>query len=211
MYPFTLLESPPRPTYPQYDTVVDLARQLTPQFVNPANLHPEHDAVKRRGDDWCTAVLGRPYTWSTRISIHEQYLLIAADQLDVDPPLPEWIVESRRASELRQQQLDDARAQRRQRERDAWAAALAAATVDLDVHLGSRPRAWRDGEIGHAVPRTNVYSGTRKIRIHQAGRALCETPTRPRPLAISDTPEPEGTPATCVRCLEWATKVRVSR
>lgn len=207
-YPIPLLMDPPKPTYPEYDDVVALARSLTPQFVNPANLRPEREVVDRRGNDWCTAVLGRPFGFHTGISIHEQYLLIAADQLGVDPPLPDWIVEAHRAGEEHQRRADEAREARRQRERDKWATALAGATVGLDVHYGSRPRAYRDGELGHAVPRDDVYSGARKVRTHPRGRALCETPTRAKPLAISETPAPAGTPATCVRCLEWTPNVR---
>lgn len=210
MYSIALLNDPPRPTYPEYDAVEALARQLTPQFVSPANLWPDREVADRRGSDWCTAVLGRPFGFGTRRTVHEQYLIIAADRLDLDPPLPEWIAEGRRAGEEHQRHLDEARGSRRERERDAWAAVLADATVELDVHLGSRPRAWRDGELGHAVPRMDVYSGTRKVRAHPRGRALCETPTRAKPLAIGESPEPDGTPATCVRCLEWAPRVRLT-
>lgn len=210
MYSITLLNDPPRPAYPEYNAVEVLARQLTPQFVNPSNLWPEREVTDRRDGDWCTAVLGRPYGWGTRVTVHEQYLLIAADQLAVDPPLPDWIVEGRqRAAEAEAEKRRRIEAAQ-QRDRDAWAAALAGATVDLDVHYGSRGRVRGSlyESLGHAVPRADVYSGTRKVRTHRRGRALCETPTRTRPLDISDTPAPEGQPATCVRCLEWAPKVR---
>ncbi len=212
MYPFILLADPPRPTYPEYEAVEAEARRRTPSFVDPANLYPERAVVDRRGADWCTAVLGRPYDRQLRISIHEQYLLVAADALGVDPPLPDWIVVGRReASEYaaaKQRREEDAR----QRDLDAWATALAGATVAFDVHEGSRPRVRGSlyGYVGHAVPRVKVHSGTRKIRIHPAGRALCETPGRARPLDMSTTPAPDGTPATCVNCLTWVPKVRPS-
>jgi len=212
MYPLLLLNNPPAPTYPQYEQVVNLARELTPRFVDPSNLHPERGVEDRRGADWCTAVLGRPFNELTRRTVHEQYLLIAADRLDVDPPLPDWIVKGRQAAA-------DAEAERRrrveeaqQRDLDTWAAALAGVTVELDVHYGSRARVRGSlyVTLGHAVPRADVYSGARKPRTHQRGRALCETPTRTKPLDISNTPAPAGTPATCVRCLEWAPKVRAT-
>lgn len=207
-----MLNDPPAPTYPEYDAVVELAYKLKPQFINPANLYPETEVVYRHGYDWCTAVLGRPYHFGVRITVHEQYLLIAADQLDINPPLPDWIVEGRRAAEERQAELDRRREAARQRDRDAWAAALAAATVDLNVHYGSRPRVrgYLHETLGHAVPPADVYSGTRKVRVHPRGRALCETPTRAKPLAISDQPAPDGQPATCVNCLEWTPKVRAT-
>ncbi len=212
MYPITLLNNPPAPTYSEYEQVVALARQLTPAFVDPTNLRPEQRVVRQRGNDWCTAVLGRPYGWTTRITVHEQYLLIAADQLDIDPVLPDWIVEGRRlaaeAETERTRWIEDAR----RRDREAWAAATAAATVDFDVHHGSRARVRGalNENLRHAVPRADVYSGTRRIRTHPRGRALCETPTRTKPLDISSNAAPAGTPATCVRCLDWAPKVRAT-
>ena len=164
MYPFALLNDPPQPAYPQYDAVLAEARRITPQFVDPANLAPETDVVRRRGDDWCTAVLGRPYGWTSRITLLEQYLLIAADQLDVDPPLPTWIVEGRLAAAEAQAEKQRRVEAARQRDRDAWAAALAEATVEIDVHHGShaRVRGSLYESLGHAVPRADVYSGTRK-------------------------------------------------
>lgn len=84
--------------------------------------------------------------------------------------------------------------------------------MEFDVHEGSRARVRGDlyEYLGHAVPRADVYSGTRKVRTHPAGRALCETPGRARPLDIGDTASPDGTPATCVNCLKWAPKVRAT-
>lgn len=213
MYPFALLNDPPRPTYPEYDEVEAEARRLSPRFVNPANLYPETDVVQRRGHDWCTAVLGRPYNgWASRVTVHEQYLLIAADQLDVDPPLPGWIVEGQQAAAAAEAERERRKEAARQRDRDAWVAALVEATVEFDVHEGSRARVRGDLHeyLGHAVPRADAYSGTRKIRTHPAGRALCETPGRARPLDISDTASPEGTPTTCVNCLKWVPKVRAT-
>lgn len=210
MYPIALLNDPPRPTYPEYEAVEAAARSITPAFVNPANIHPESGVVARRGADWCTAVLGRPYGWSTRTTVHEQYLLIAADRLDVDPALPEWIVEGRRAGEERERRITEQRAAQRQRERDRWDQVRVDVSVDLVVHTNTRTRVRGNlaDALGHAVPTTAVHSGTRKVREHPPGRALCESPTRSKVLSISDQPEPDGTPVTCLRCLEWAPKVR---
>lgn len=212
MYPITLLNNPPAPTYPEYEQVVALARKLTPAFVDPANLYPERTVIARRGNDWCAAVLGRPFGLGARRAVHEQWLLIAADQLDIDPPLPDWIVEGRKLAAEREAEQRRRVEEAQQRDRDAWAAALAGVTVELDVHTGSRARVRGSlyGSLGHAVPRADVYSGTRKVRTHRRGQALCETPTRTKPLDISDDPAPAGTPATCVRCLEWAPKVRAT-
>jgi hypothetical protein len=207
MYPFALLNDPPRPAYPEYDAVEALAYRLGPQFVDPANLWPEREAVRRRGVDWCTAVLGRPYGLSVRVTVHEQYLLIAADQLDVDPPLPNWIVEARVEGARRQTEVDNARAAQTARDERAWAEVLAAGTVELVVHVGSRAhvRGGFSQHLCHAVPTVDVYSGVRKIRTHQAGRALCETETRGRQLALGGK---SSGPATCKNCLSWTPKVR---
>lgn len=210
MYPIALLNNPPPPAYPEYPALLEQARRATPAFVDPANLHPERPVVERRGYDWCTAVLGRPYGWTTRISVVEQYLLIEADRAGVDPPLPGWIVEGLQAAAEREAEQRRRVEAARQRDRDAWAAARSAATVELDVYFNTtaRVRHGRSEYLGHAVPRVDVYSGARASRTHRAGRALCELPNRARPLALNSSPEPDGTPATCVRCLEWTPKVR---
>jgi hypothetical protein len=84
---------------------------------------------------------------------------------------------------------------------------LAAATVSLEVHTGSRPRV--RGVLAellrHAVPTSDVVSGVRRLRVHRAGRALCESERRRRPLELDGVSDG---PATCVRCLGWAPKVR---
>ncbi len=202
---------PPKPTYPQYDQVEALARQLTPQFVDPANLHPERHIMAERGDDWCTAVLGRPAYPGVWMSVHEQYLLIAAHRLNIDPPLPDEIVEARRRADERKAEQERRIAAAHQRDRDAWAAALAGVVVDLDVYAGThaRVRGALHEPIGHAVPRVDVYSGPAgRVRVHRAGHGLCETPGRPRPLGLNWRPESADIPATCDRCLAWTPKVR---
>jgi hypothetical protein len=39
MYPIEMLIDPPRPTYPEYDTVEALASRLSPRFVDPAKCY----------------------------------------------------------------------------------------------------------------------------------------------------------------------------
>lgn len=197
----------PPPTYPQYQGLVAEALRTTSSFVDPRNLYPAAKVADRRGGDWCTAVLGKSADYRRWTAVDHQ-LVILADAADINPPLPDWVRQRRRAAEEHQRLLAERRQKQRQRDNAAWVAALADTTVDLDVHLGSRPRAWAGGEIGHAVPRADVHSGTRKVRVHPAGRPLCESPTRARPLAIAGAPAPGGTPVTCARCLSWAPRVR---
>lgn len=205
-----LVDDAPTPTYPEFPQVEALARQITPRTVNPANLWPEREVMFRRGDDWCTAVLARPAYPGVWLSVHDQYLLIAADRLNIDPPLPAEIVTARhRAAEVEAAKVRRIQAAK-QRDHDAWVAALQGATVDLAVYEGGRARA--RGALyepnRHAVPHTDVYSGVRKVRVHPAGHALCESPTRARALELALSAEAPGIPATCDRCLCWVGKVR---
>ncbi len=212
MYPFPRLHNPPKPTYHEYDDVVTYARRIMPAFVDPANLRPESVVAGLRGDDWCTAVLGRPFNCHTSITVLEQHILIAADLINVDPPLPGWIVEARRAGDEYRQRREEAVAAVRQRDLDVWAEVAKQVTVDLDVYANTtaRPRNGLLDHLGHAVPRVEVYSGTRKVRAHPPGRALCESPTRAKPLSLFYKPEPAGTSVTCTRCLVWASLVRAT-
>ncbi len=207
----------PPPTYPEYQAVVELARRLTPRFVDPSNLHPEDHVMRRRGDDWCTAVLGRPAYPGVYLTVHDQYVLIAADRLNVDPPLPDRIVEARRRADERKAEEQRRGAAARDRDVAAWRQALDAAATGvapvLAVHEGGRLRP-RNGVAEynrHAVPHVDVYSGARSVRTHPAGRPLCESPTRANPLEIGEREVSDGVPATCDRCLTWTTKVRPAR
>lgn len=58
-------------------------------------------------------------------------------------------------------------------------------TVELEVRGGD------SAYLRHAVPVRDVYAGTGTIRTH-AGRALCESPGRARPLALGATTEQPG-------------------
>lgn len=207
MYPFALLMEPPAPTYPEYAGLLDEARRTVPSFVDPANLYPAAGVVQRRGHDWATAVLGYPFDGFRGVSAVQHQLLQLADEADVDPPLPAWIVEGRAEGERRRALRDQERRDQAARNAARWAEARAASPVDLEVRESSRARV--DGSsyqhLGHAVPAVAVYSGTRKVRVHSAGRALCETPTRTKPLKLGCA---TTDPATCVSCLKWATQVR---
>lgn len=207
LYPFPLLNNPPAPTYPEYQALLDEAHRTVPRFVDPANLYPARPVAARRGADWCTAVLGRPNGPYERRSRVEDQMLIVADQADVDPPLPDWIMQARAEGERVQAERDAATRARLQRDADAWAAVLADTTVPLEVHHGSRPRVrgLTSELLRHAVPTADVVSGARRLRVHPAGRALCESEQRSKPLALDGISDG---PVTCVRCLDWAPRVR---
>lgn len=208
-YPITLLTDPPLPTYPEYPALLEKAVRSVPAFVDPANIYPAQPVVDRRGGDWCTAVLGFPFAGLRRLSRAQNQLLIVADAADVDPPLPDWIVEGRAAGDRYRAAREDAKSRQADRDAATWRAALAAATVRVEVRPGSRPRtrSATTEYLGHAVPLFDAYSGTRTIRTHPAGRALCESPNRTRPLALGSTID---RPATCDRCLTWTQTVRAA-
>jgi hypothetical protein len=206
-YPIALLNNPPAPTYPEYASLWEAARRTAPRFVNPANPCVGAGAAQRRGCDWCTAVLGFPFAGLGRLTVVQDRLLQLADEAGIDPPPPDWIVQARAEGERLQAGRDEERRARARREAEDWRAVLAEVAVELEVREGSRPRVRGAAteRLGHAVPTRDVYSGARTVRIHRAGRALCESPRRARPLALGTA---TGAPATCVRCLHWAPLVR---
>lgn len=216
-------QHPTVPDYPEYLAVLATAEQRVRdagRYVNPADIRPggRYDQITlRHTDDWCSAVTGIYPWWGWhRLNLTQTELLAAADAAGVDPPLPQWILD-RKAAAAQARAAEQAREQQRAAERQAridqdlevWSAARAAATVKLEVYLNPTARA-RHGtreQLGHAVPASDCFSGTRKTRLHRAWRALCETENRSRPLRLEDSPSPDA-PVTCVSCLTWAPKVR---
>jgi hypothetical protein len=195
--------TPPAPTYPEYAELRAAAEQASP-FVDPARVWEPQHIADRRGWDWATAVLGRPFAGLRSISHTEARLLELADAADVAPALPDWLLAERAETAARAAELDRRRAEARQRDQEAWAAARDACPVPLEVreNTHARVRGYLSEPVRHAIPLAGAVSGTR--RQHPAGRALCVTDKR-RPLSLS---EPVDQPATCVRCLEWAGRIR---
>lgn len=212
MYPFALLNDPPAPTYERYQELVTAARSASPRFVDPANLYVSRDAVARRGDDWVTAILGFPYDGYQRITVTQDWMLKLADEWNLTPDLPGWIVEGRAEGARRRAEQDQRRQDQQAREVERWTAAAAQTDATFEVHHGSRGRARGNTyePLRHAVPTADVYSGRRAVRVHPAGRAVCESPTRANPLDLAGQAG-DGEPVTCVRCLTWVVKVRSAR
>ncbi len=213
MYPITLLNDPPPPTYPEYGDLLAAARLNAPAFVDPANLYPCREVVARRGDDWVTAVLGFPFHDLRQLTETTDQLLIEADRAGIDPPLPDWIVQGRAESARRTAEREAARQAASAREAERWAEifGLAGPGVVLAAHAASRTRvrAAVDQYLYHAVPAAAVFSGTRKVRTHRAGHPLCETERRASPILIAASPSQR--PVTCRRCLHWVPQVRAAR
>lgn len=204
--------STPDPTYPQYADLIAEARRRTTTIIDPGVLATVDSVATARGPRWCQAVLGR-YFWGLRwLTYTEMHLLLLADRACVDPPEPAWILAEEQAS--RDRGAEPARARERYRERDhaEWLAIAERVTVALAVYANTQSRVRRGfpHHLGHAVPEVDVYSGDGRIRTHRAGRALCETETRGKPLRLIFQPEPAGTPVTCERCRLWAPRVRAT-
>ncbi len=202
------------PTYPEYAEIRAEAERRKGPFVDPFDVHSRiPNLIGRRGHEWALSVLGREYWGPQSLYPVDLQLLKIADERDLNPPLPQWVVDARAAAKVREKERADRLAAFRQRDRDAWQALLPGVVVDLDVYTNTTQRV-RNGfadYLAHAVPKQDAYSGVRTVRTHRAGRALCETETRPKPLSLHYSPEPAGTPVTCRRCLDWSVKVRNTR
>lgn len=196
--------TPPTPIYPQYADLRAAAEQAARGFVDPATVYRPDEIARRRGYDWVTAVIGRPYHGVRSVSVVEARLIDLADAAGVDPALPQWLVDERAETAQRQRLRDDGRAAARRRDEQAWAIARQGCPVAVEVrpNLTAQVRNSVREHLGHVVPLADAMSG--RSRRHAAGRALCETANR-RPMRLG---EPTSDPATCMRCLQWAPKVR---
>lgn len=197
--------TPPPPAYPEYAELLAAAQQGSP-FVDPARVWEPQHIADRRGWDWATAVLGRPFAGLRAISHTEARLLELADAADITPALPDWLLAERAEADRQRAVIERLRAEARQRDLDAWTAARDACPVPLEVreNTHARVRGYLRENLRHALPTVAAVSGTR--RQHPTGRPLCVTATR-RPMTLSG---PTDQPATCVRCLDWAGQIRLA-
>jgi len=198
--------TPPAPDYPEYATLLAAAQQAARRFVDPRTVRLPDEIVARRGYDWAAGVLGKPWRGVGYHPSVESALIKAADTADVRPPLPQWLIDDRAEAAEWQAQLDADRAAARQRDVRVWTEARERCAVKVEVRQNqtARVRGGYRQRLGHAVPLADALSGTR--RRHQAGRALCETSSR-QAMRLG---EPVDEPATCVRCLDWTSRVRAA-
>ncbi len=199
----------PEPTYPEFARLRDEARQVAARPIDPASVRVKQEVMRRRGADWCVAVLGRYVHGLASLSCAEAEMLVLADAEGVDPPLPQWVVDDRRLAGDREARADAMRAAVDQRDRQAWDAARTQCPVQVEVRRSKtgRPRCGVTHHLGHVVPLVAAVSGAGdEVRRHRPGRALCETERRGRPLSLSG-PDPDG-PATCVNCLGYTPQIR---
>lgn len=201
------LRANPQVAYDGYGELREAARRRNGGLADPREIPALERLMRERGRDWCSSVLGYPVEGGLRsISSLDADMLAVARERGLDPPLPGWLAQWKAESAETQRLRDQARDQAQQRDRDRWAAAVAACKVSVEVRPNVHGRRYRSvlgGTLRHVVPLADAISG--RSRSHQAGRALCETPTRAKPLVLG---EPTDEPATCVSCIAYAAKIR---
>lgn len=196
----------PAPTYPEYEQLLadaEASLRADGGFVDPAKLRRQ--TLLPRSWDWQVAVLGHDYP----PNVLQMHVLLLAHDRDLDPPLPQWLLEARAAAAERREQLDATRKALDDADRAEWEAAVTGVAVEVEVLRNghARPRHGQSHHLGHVVPKVDVVSGAaRRPRRHRAGRALRESERRARPLDLSGG---AGGPATCVSCLMYVKKIRV--
>ncbi|MGV9267396.1 hypothetical protein ACWDRR_22345 [Kitasatospora sp. NPDC003701] len=204
-------DRPTRLTDEQITELRDRARREAGPFVNPALVHATRYFHNR---DWAAAVTGTADFsighWPTL------YLLHIAMQAEPEPPVTRAQLADHAAAEERVRTAETMRVLREQRtaerhraEADEWAVAVRGCLVKVVVRENrhGRVRGGARERLRHVVPISEAASG--RGRRHLAGRALCETPNRARPLQLVD--EPVDEPATCRRCLAYVAQIRSDR
>lgn len=197
----------PAPAYPEYDQVRAEARRTEPRFIGREDLDRFERVAAARGRDWCTAVLGTSFGGIRHVGTTDAQMLVVADGMGLDPPLPPHVLEGRRAHQERQEELERARRQLAERDTARWDTARAACQVPVTVRPNTRGRRTNTGmaagPLRHVTPDVDAMSG--RSRLHRAGRALCETAARRKPLELGD---PTDDPATCKGCLASTPRIR---
>ncbi|MGW3627798.1 hypothetical protein [Streptomyces sp. NPDC000880] len=189
--------------YPEYDQVRTEAERQSRGPLDPRKLNEMEAVAHRRGNDWCTAVIGRTFAGIAYIPSTDAFMLLIADEMGLEPPLPERIVEARRTFDAQRAEDRQRRADAREQECKRWELATASCPVKVTVHSNLKRGQMR--ELRHAVPVEDALSG--QNRRHPAGRALCEMPDRPHPRELGEALE-EGTAATCRSCVKYVGLIR---
>ncbi|MFB7403345.1 hypothetical protein ACFCZR_24530 [Streptomyces rubiginosohelvolus] len=191
---------PAQPEYPEYDQVRAEATRRSAGPIDPRILPQMEIVAARRGNTWCSIIIGRAFAGVSRVPTVDAYMLLVADELKVDPPVPQRIAAARQLLED-QRSRDRARVeQKREEERRRWELALSTCPVEITV----RPNLKRQGagrDMPHAVAAVPVRSSR---GVHPAGRALCEHKRSPRQLG-----EPiDGGVVACQSCVRYVAEIR---
>lgn len=185
--------------YPEYDQVRIEAERRSRGPLDPQKLQEMEEVASRRGRDWCTAVIGRNFGGIAYTPCADAFMLLVADERDLEPPVPKRIAAARQEFEEQRAQDRARRAGQREQERQRWELALATCPVEVAVRANLN-RAGSRGLL-HATTKVPVRSDR---GVHPAGRALCEHKRSPRRLG---EPIPDGV-ATCRSCVTYVAKIR---
>ena len=202
------LRGNPQAAYPEYEQIRAEARRRAARPIDPCRIPAMEAAVLGHPLAWRSAVLGYPAPGGGLHGIPhaDAEMLVIAHERGLDPPAPAWLSEwqaQSAAHDAARQAREDAAYQA---DCERSAAAIAACAVAVDVRPNTRGRRHGNGAFGfqrlrHLTPREDAVS---RLRRHPAGRALCETEGRARPLQLG---KPTGEPATCHGCLTWAPQI----
>ncbi|MDV6291316.1 hypothetical protein R2F25_38545 [Streptomyces sp. UP1A-1] len=172
----------PEPEYDLYQEVRRDAEGRNRGPLGPEDLKRMQEVAARRGRDWCTAVLGHAFPGIERSTSLDGWTLIVADELRLDPPLPDRVVRQRALKKEAEERRAKQEQERREQEQRGWDAALAAAGIEVTVRENTR-HTGMGGSLRHATPKTDVVSG--RSRRHPA-RPRAVRDARPR-----EPPAPE--------------------
>lgn len=196
------LATRPQVAYDGYDELRSVARARNGGLTDPQDIPRMQEIIRRRGGDWCQSVIGTPMMGGLRsISATDADMLLVADERGLTPPMPAWLRQWTDESAETRRRRDEGQAAALERDRRRWDDASATCAVQVEVrenmNHGRRYGSLLSGPLRHAVPVVDARSSRRR---HQAGRALCETPRRSKPLQLG---EPTGDPATCKSCITY--------
>jgi hypothetical protein len=199
-----LLPQPdPEPAYPEYEELRQEARRRDRGPIGDHNIARMQDVIQRRGGDWCTAVLGRPFPGLRHAPSGDGFMLIVADERGLEPKLPESIVKARAVAEARRKEREAQATAKLDAEKRRWALVTGSAPVPFTVRANTRHTGPR-GSLQHVTAAVDLLSG--RSRLHKAGMGLCETAGRSNPLHLGEALK--DLPPTCRRCIEYAGQVR---
>jgi hypothetical protein len=194
----------PKPTYPGYEQLLADAEDSVRRdgrHIDPAKMRDCRALPRDRR--WRIAVLGcdRPPT------LTDVHMLLLAHERDLDPPPPPWFVAQLDASARAEEERAAKVKAREDADQAAWDAVRQLCQVEVEVRRNgtARPRFGYAHHLGHVVPFVDARSG--RNRRHRAGRALCESERRARPLDLSGGVDG---PATCGSCLDYTPKIRLA-
>ncbi len=203
------------PIYPEYAELRAEADRRASWCVDPADINFRiPDLVAARGYDWAYAVLGRPYGGPQSLYGSDIELLKLAGERDLDPSLPQHVVEARAAAEAHSIAGQEAAAARRRLLDEEWqaiVAALAARQNPVLVKVAHNYTSGRHCESGyvqggdHIVFETRLLASAGRLR-REPGQSACYQPSRARNVEVLVEVDDDRLP-TCKSCIRTVARV----